>query len=482
MLPYNAVSSIAVRDVIKSPGFETQANRLWIYREKTLVFDLAIGGLTFCLDVYPTQGETIFSVLGRDDTTRRILRNALIGRIPMVKSDGERHILETMGEENSASGIAARAEDWVVWLTSEISQTLNIKVKGSSVPPGCTSLAWWDKRPNFGDAIGPWLVERIVGAKPINGRNLHLPTPPLFTVGSILSWVEQDGTTVWGSGLMAPLSDADVERLSTRKGVAIKAVRGELSRNELVSKLGWKVPHILGDPALLLPRFLPKKEGQSSEGKTVLVPHFSHVRHFDMSRQPSDLYFVDVEQGLEQVVQEIAAASCCVSTSLHGLIVAQAYGVPWVWIRLEDNPLTGDDFKFRDFFSTLDASTVAVQNMSTSALVDLDIVAVGKAAVLPELNVSLDDLLSALPLSGQPRSTPFVTAPRLHDPVVVVKAREPEITAIALGQISAATVLLDTQGASSGVSLKRSALRAPVRSRLWRRISRIVGLANVTRW
>jgi len=49
-----------------------------------------------------------------------------------------------------------------------------------------------------------------------------------------------------------------------------------------------------------------------------------------------------------QAVDEIRECRAILSSSLHGIIVAHAYGIPAAWVRFS-NLLSGDDSKFRDY-------------------------------------------------------------------------------------------------------------------------------------
>jgi hypothetical protein len=177
---------------------------------------------------------------------------------------------------------------------------------------------------------------------------------------------------------------------------SILAVRGKLTRSELKSRLGWKVPPVFGDPAILLPRFFAPHAADSSSGKVAVVPHWNHKHLF---QRPSDdqIKIVDVEQGMEAVVSDIANASHCISTSLHGVIVAQAYGVPWVWLRIGDNPLVGDRFKFEDFFSMFDRDAVSEHDVQEADVQQLDFNQLALKATLPRARSNFDDLLDAFP-------------------------------------------------------------------------------------
>ena len=106
---------------------------------------------------------------------------------------------------------------------------------------------------------------------------------------------------------------------------------------------------------------------------------------------------MDVREGVETVVRQIAAAQVCVSSSLHGIIVAQAYGVPWVWLRVSDRIISGDRYKFEDFFTTLDGGAVRACDVPAAALGPALIEDLAARAALPELRIDLAALLDSFP-------------------------------------------------------------------------------------
>lgn len=194
---------------------------------------------------------------------------------------------------------------------------------------------------NFGDALVPFLINKISGAdvcwKPIKNKSTK---KVYLVIGSILELAGKKNI-VWGAGIIKANS-----QISRTK---ILAVRGPISYSRVLAS-GMKMKKIWGDPALLLPFYFsaPKK---SKSYKTLITPHYIDYdiakKEFDGKK---DLTFLDLKVGdIEGVISEIATADFIFSSSLHGLIVAHTYGVPAIWVKFSDK-LDGDDIKFNDYF------------------------------------------------------------------------------------------------------------------------------------
>ena len=198
---------------------------------------------------------------------------------------------------------------------------------------------WWDGHPNFGDAMTSWLLPAY-GILPVHRVASRAR---LAGVGSVLEFLPADfDGAIWGSGLIRdqahPLPRAHP-----------LAVRGPLTR-ELI---GAPPEIALGDPGILASRHLRRPALQWDVG---LVPHGHHRAHDGFLRlaQASGLRVrvIDVHQEAADAVREIAACGTIVTTSLHGLVTADSYGIPAVWTTL-DPPLEGGDFKFHDYEAAL---------------------------------------------------------------------------------------------------------------------------------
>src|SRR5690606_36043955 len=99
----------------------------------------------------------------------------------------------------------------------------------------------------------------------------------IVSVGSLVNNLNTPGHTIWGTGLIAPISANDAKRLERAKPKAIVAVRGKLTKSHLEETMGWDVANVLGDPALVLPEIYQPKNIGRGESYVAYVPHYAHV-------------------------------------------------------------------------------------------------------------------------------------------------------------------------------------------------------------
>ena len=202
---------------------------------------------------------------------------------------------------------------------------------------GRVPLAYSEIR-NWGDALNPVLVELLSGRKVQRLQALFYDR--FMVIGSILESATSRAE-VWGSGFM----HENGRVIETPR--AIHAVRGPLTRAALL-KAGIDCPEVHGDPALLLPRFFsPDVPKQFDVG---IIPHVVDKGNAWVQRHQdaSGVVIVDVESDIWEFVRTVKSCRAVLSSSLHGLICADAYGIPNAWLKLSDRVM-GSDFKFRDY-------------------------------------------------------------------------------------------------------------------------------------
>lgn len=240
-------------------------------------------------------------------------------------------------------------------------------------------------RNNFGDELGPLLVSRL------SGRTVRHSRAPgkLLTVGSIFFALRR-GDTVWGSGL---IHEEDVQRAREAQQFRLLAVRGPKTRAALI-RAGFDCPAVYGDPALLLPHVF---DFSVAERRGIgFVPHWTQLARFRAqlaTAQPGlPVKLIDVTAGCHDVLRAIASCEYIVSSSLHGVIVADALGIPAIPVVFE-KPLHNDPFKFEDYMSSTDRE---YEPVPLSFPLDLNVL-VARAEAMRKPRIDLLPLLRAFP-------------------------------------------------------------------------------------
>lgn len=161
----------------------------------------------------------------------------------------------------------------------------------------------------------------------------------LLATGSILECAV-DGDTVWGSGLIKINSRVKSDKLN------LLALRGSMS-HERLSKRCKDV--VYGDPGLLVSRlFNPEIEVTNKVG---FIPHYCDYNHVK-KKYPSELV-IDITEDIFEIIRKIKSCDHIVSSSLHGIVFAEAYGIPTTW-KVWSHNVIGNGFKFRDYLSGTD--------------------------------------------------------------------------------------------------------------------------------
>ncbi|MGV3246370.1 polysaccharide pyruvyl transferase family protein [Rothia sp. 11254D007CT] len=272
---------------------------------------------------------------------------------------------------------------------------------------------WWDQAPNFGDLLTEYILPHY-GIAPVL---VAAEKAKLVSVGSVLNMVDADfGGSILGSGVMHPDRDIDLKKAK------IYALRGKLSKK----KLNVKEDIALGDPGLLMSKILPLEEIFPT-GKIGFIPHFTHqekdyIKNIWKTIESNAIY-IDVRKSPREVAVQIKKCSAIFSTSLHGVILADSYGVPVVW-SMPPAGLPGGDFKFRDYESVVLDSSESRKVDIFSIRTTQDIFDNAKVASRDKVNQSIEELEKAIDrLGDEIKSANFYR-------VVFSQLRGPAISAI----------------------------------------------------
>jgi pyruvyltransferase len=204
-------------------------------------------------------------------------------------------------------------------------------------------LDWYAGNNNFGDILNPFIVGQFSTKKILNVRSRYVTSDHLLAIGSIIDRATSH-SIIWGSGLQTDTS------IFISRPKKVCAVRGPHTRDKLV-KAGVACPEIYGDPALLLPRYYkPKVNRRYALG---VIPHYKDKDAPWLKSLPEDVLLIDIQNPKPlEVIDNLCSCDMVASTSLHGLIVTDAYGIPNLWISLSDR-LTSANFKYQDYFASI---------------------------------------------------------------------------------------------------------------------------------
>lgn len=198
---------------------------------------------------------------------------------------------------------------------------------------------------NIGDSLTPIIVEWLLRKKNIDPDKTTDSTKHLIGVGSILNFGLFDAT-VWGSGV---LSSEVYKNLRSKRKICgrkldIRAVRGPLSRKTLLLAGYMNCPKVYGDPAILMP-YIYNSNSKKKYNVSVILHHETNLAYdnednigkkmFDESTVTQyGIHFIDPKTlDYRFFIDEIVASNLVISSSLHGIILAESYGVPAVFLN-----------------------------------------------------------------------------------------------------------------------------------------------------
>jgi pyruvyltransferase len=185
-------------------------------------------------------------------------------------------------------------------------------------------LYWWKDKPNFGDALSQGVVSHVLG------RPAHWTSEAncqMFAIGSILHRanaipLREVKPIVWGSGHTKPVNPDILDRLD------IIAVRGPITASYLNIR-----SIAMGDPGLFAAELLP--DVAQKKYRVGVIPNHHQTRYFRKLALPQDDTAILINPATRDYLSVVRLISECefiLSSSLHGLVVADSLGIPNQWI------------------------------------------------------------------------------------------------------------------------------------------------------
>lgn len=245
---------------------------------------------------------------------------------------------------------------------------------------------------NLGDVLAMPIVNFMLDKKGIKvDKEVH-GRKHLFTVGSGGLRSFQDAT-MWGTGIMFDFNQSkkrnwwDKYYDANHRKLDLRAVRGPLTR-EVFMRLGHKCPEIYGDPGILMPIIYQPDFNVVNRGSKeyAIIPQYTtenEVRKYFTD----DMVISMNSNDYKSVIDQIVSCKKVYSSSLHGIILAEAYGVPAVFFRGIHSNI---DFKYKDYYASTGRYDVPMANNLAEAYSF-------EAPKLPDLTKLQQGLMEAFP-------------------------------------------------------------------------------------
>lgn len=242
---------------------------------------------------------------------------------------------------------------------------------------------------NWGDNVSIKLCELINPHKKFIIRrytwNLY-GKEDYLGIGSIITWMTTSKSIIWGSGIVYP--HKELSAIPQK----VLAVRGPLTRQYLL-KRGVECPEIYGDPALLFPRYYKPKGNKKY--KLGIIPHFRDKGNslLEKFRNDEGILIIDVQNvyPCTKFIDDICSCEYIASSSLHGVIVSDAYNIPNLWIEFPEGE--SKKFAFHDYMQSVG------RNVESPLVLNAEMKAGDILAkiVYEPIKIDLDILLSVCP-------------------------------------------------------------------------------------
>lgn len=218
-----------------------------------------------------------------------------------------------------------------------------------------------DRRGNFGDDLNDWIWPMVFG-RPLN--EVGDPDALFLGIGTILnSNIPKllPRKVVLGSGCgygQAPTID---------KSWRILGVRGPLTAKLL--NLGPNA--VVGDAAYLIADYVA--QGSGGGGPAFMPHHLTAEHHGETWREACEqigLRYIDPANEVTATVSAIADSDLVVTEAMHGAIVADALGIPWIPAKTSPRVL---EFKWIDWCQTIGVAHAFLSLTPESLAAALDI-------------------------------------------------------------------------------------------------------------
>lgn len=221
--------------------------------------------------------------------------------------------------------------------------------KNTGLPYPHVQLDFWVpeaayKAVNFGDELSYVIVNQMLARRNATLRD-GVPTHrQLLAVGSVLH-MANDNAVIWGTGLHGQIP-LEMHRY---RSLDIRAVRGPIT-GKFLRERGFRVPEVYGDPGILVQKLLGGRFQAPKEFEYGFVPNLHDlpsVQKHLLDSELSNVRMISPLRPWNMVLDELQKCEFILASSLHGLVIADAFGIPSRYVRLSE---TEGLLKYEDYY------------------------------------------------------------------------------------------------------------------------------------
>lgn len=205
---------------------------------------------------------------------------------------------------------------------------------GEKAVPMHINLEWVSNN-NLGDELVPVIYKWMLDYYHLNPEQEIGKTIHMMTLGSMVgSW--NFDAVIWGSGVHTFYNIRKLSGLRHVQKFDVRAVRGPITKSALES-CGHDCPAIYGDPAVLMPLiYCPQNTNKSYDASVVF--HYRTDKQWisksEHLKSNPNLNFLNIgTNDYKQYIKQMLLSKKIISSSLHGIILAEAYGIPALFLN-----------------------------------------------------------------------------------------------------------------------------------------------------
>lgn len=226
----------------------------------------------------------------------------------------------------------------------------------------------YPNKPNMGDLLNKDMLESVFHIQVERAERL---TSNMSGIGSGLQYTQWSDSLsiklkqiayfplaaheyhVWGTGF---INYSDKDNPFYFSNMQFHCLRGKLTKTRVEAIINHKLDIPLADGGLLAERWVGKQQKKYNIG---IIPHFREQDH-PLVKKLHDYYdnsiVIDLTEPPKTVVETIGSCEYILSSSLHGLIVADSFHIPNMHILFYPmgERILGDGYKYADYYSSFD--------------------------------------------------------------------------------------------------------------------------------